>query len=202
MLFKYFTFLIYSPRGMSDNAARSRRLLGACKNGNPEFTRILADQIIAKQEFTFFHNSILVPIPRSAPTIEGAVFPTKVIADTLLKKGLGIGVSTCLRRVIAIPKSSGQYSANTRNSVQTHLSSLSVKPEIITESDLVLIDDVLTLGRTSLASAIKLHEAFPEKNIRIFCPFRTRSFEDSNTLVDISKGEMILSSNGKVILPD
>ncbi|MBB6370073.1 hypothetical protein HNP36_001126 [Chryseobacterium shigense] len=70
------------------------------------------------------------------------------------------------------------------------------------ESNLILIDDVLTLGRTAMASAIKLHKAFPEKNIKIFCPFRTRSFEDLNMLVKIEHGEMILSPYNKVILPD
>jgi hypothetical protein len=202
MRFDYFTFLIYSPRGGSENAAKSRRLLGACKNGNSEFSRILAGQIIENNESSFFDNSVLVPIPRSTPTVEGAVFPSNVIAETLVRNGLGNGVSACLKRMVAIPKSSGQYSAETRNSVQTHLDSLSVEPELIMEPNLILIDDVLTLGRTAMASAIKLKESFPEKNIRIFCPFRTRGFEDLNILVKIEHGEMILSPYNKVILPD
>lgn len=202
MHFDFFTFLIYSPRGSSENAAKSRRLLGACKNGNQDFSRILAGQIIENNESSFFDNSVLVPIPRSTPTVEGAVFPSNVIAKTLVRNGLGNSVSACLKRMVAIPKSSGQYSAETRNSVQTHLDSLLVEPELIMEPNLILIDDVLTLGRTAMASAIKLHEAFPEKSIKIFCPFRTRGFEDLNILVKIEHGEMILSPYNKVILPD
>jgi predicted amidophosphoribosyltransferase len=202
MHFDYFTFLIYSPRGSSENAAKSRRLLGGCKNGNADFSRTLAGQIIEKNESSFFDHSVLVPVPRSTPTVEGAVFPSKVIAETLVGNGLGNHVSACLKRITPIPKSSGQYSAEARNSVQTHLDSLSVEPELIMESDLILIDDVLTLGRTAMASAIKLKESFPEKNIKIFCPFRTRSFEDRDILVKIEHGEMILSPHNKVILPD
>ena len=195
-------FLSIPPRGSSENATKSRRLLGACKNGNSEFSRILTGQIIEKNESSFFDNSVLVPIPRSTPTVEGAVFPSNVIAETLVRNGLGNGVSACLKWIVAIPKSSRQYSAETRNSVQAHLDSLSVESKLIMEPNLILIDDVLTLGRTAMASAIKLHEAFPEKNIKIFCSFRTRSFEDSNTLVKIEHGEMILSPYNKVILPD
>ncbi|MBB6370074.1 hypothetical protein [Chryseobacterium shigense] len=75
MHFDFFTFLIYSPRGSSENAAKSRRLLGACKNGNPDFSRILAGQIIENNESSFFDNSVLVPIPRSTRLLRELYFP-------------------------------------------------------------------------------------------------------------------------------
>lgn len=202
MRFDYFTYFVYSPRGNSENAKKSRGLLGICKNGNSDFSGTLANEIIRNSESAFFENSILVPVPRSSPTVEGAVFPSGVIAEALIKKNLSNGISTCLKRVNAIPKSSSQYSAETRNTVQTHLDSLAVNPEIILDPNIILIDDVLTLGRTAMASALKLQEVFPEKTIKIFCPFRTRSFEDNNILVKVEHGQMILSPYNKVILPD
>jgi len=62
--------------------------------------------------------------------------------------------------------------------------------------------DVFTLGRTAMASAIKLREVYPDKEIKIFAPFRTRSFNDNNILVEIDHQEMILSPYDKVILPN
>jgi len=39
---------------------------------------------------------------------------------------------------------------------------------------LVLVDDVITKGRTILAAAIRLHEAFPNADIRAFALVRTK----------------------------
>jgi len=40
----------------------------------------------------------------------------------------------------------------------------------------VLVDDVITKGRTILAAAIRLHEAFPNADIRAFALIRTMGF--------------------------
>ncbi len=203
MLFDFHTILVYSPSGNSLTAIDSRTLLGACKNGNINFAQNLSKKIFElKQEF-FFENSVFVPVPRSTPLMVGAVYPSKILAETLVSNGLGNGVYECLKRTKAIPKSSSQFSADSRNSVQTHLNSISVSSLIISEPTIIVIDDVLTLGRTTMASAIKLKEAYPDKEIKIFSPFRTRSFGGyEDILIDVQHGEMILSSNDKVILPD
>lgn len=133
----------------------------------------------------------------------GAVFPSKILAEGLMSHGIGSSVFESLQRTVAIQKSSSQYTAELRNSVQTHLDSIQATPLFIPEPTIIIIDDVLTLGRTAMASAMKMKEIYPEKEIKIFSPFRTRSlgrYED--VLVDIQHGEMILSPNGKVILPD
>ena len=202
MHFKYFTFLVYSPRGQSEKASQSRNLAGKCKNGDILFAELLADEIIKEGEQSFFKDTVLIPAPRSAPLTKGAVFPTKVLADKFVMKGLGNGVYECIQRIKPIPKSSSQYSAETRNSVRTHLDSLALNNIIIPETTIIIVDDILTLGRTSMACALKLSEIYSEKEIKIFCPFRTRSFEDNNILKDIRFGEMTLSNNEKVILPD
>ena len=43
----------------------------------------------------------------------------------------------------------------------------------ITPENVVLIDDVVTKGRTLLAAATRLHEAFPGAQIRAFALLRT-----------------------------
>ncbi|MBV8852392.1 MAG: hypothetical protein JOY91_03270 [Sinobacteraceae bacterium] len=40
----------------------------------------------------------------------------------------------------------------------------------------MLIDDVVTKGRTLLAAAMRLHESFPQASIQAFALFRTMSF--------------------------
>lgn len=108
----------------------------------------------------------------------------------------------CLVRKFAIPKSSSAPAASTRTKLSEIIDSLGVKSHAFEEENLVIIDDVLTLGRNSMAAALKLSDAYPDKNIKIFAAFRTRGV-DQSTLVEIKKGEMRLNrSQTDVILPD
>ncbi|MDH0675590.1 hypothetical protein N5D03_13685 [Empedobacter sp. GD03861] len=203
MSFKFMTLLKYSSKGNSENAKKSKVLVGLCKNGNISFAENVSSKIKELNAENYFDDSVLIPIPRSSPLVPGAVFPSKILSDNLVKNGLGNSVYPILNRVKSITKSSNNYSAETRPTIPTHLDSLSVDPIIILESTLILIDDVFTLGRTAMASAIKLKENFPNKDIKIFCPFRTRSFLDDNILVSLEMGEMTLSIDGNgVKLPN
>ncbi|HFI4797914.1 phosphoribosyltransferase [Elizabethkingia anophelis] len=202
MRFEYLTFLRYSPRGTSEKAKQSRLYLGKCKNGALEFNQNLVKAIKSANISDYFDGATLVPVPRSTLTLPESFLPTEVIANVLVDNRIGNSVSLCLNRIKPIPKSSGQYNAGERNSVQTHLDSLDVTSLIIPEDKIIIVDDVLTLGRTAMAAAIKLKKAYPDKEIKIFSPFRTRGFHDDNVLTDIKKGYMELSPFGKVILPD
>ncbi|MGV1021392.1 hypothetical protein ACTS9V_17410 [Empedobacter falsenii] len=197
------TILTFSPRGKSENAEKSKILVGYCKNGNISFAKNVSSKIKELHAEDYFKDSGLIPIPRSSPLVQGAVFPSKILADNLVENGLGSSVYPILNRIKSITKSSNNYSAEKRNTIPIHLDSLSVEPIIILEPTLILIDDVFTLGRTAMASAIKLKEIFPDKDIKIFCPFRTRSFSDDNVLVSLESGEMNLSTDGNgVRLPN
>ena len=178
MRFKYLTFLRYSPRGGSENAQRSRGIMGKYKNADEEHITYLAKRIKEEGKSVFFDNAILVPVP-----------------------GIGKSTSVLLERFKAIEKSSSQYTAAKRNKVPDHLNSIKVTLALIDTPTIILVDDVLTLGRTSMACALLLKKAYPHKEIKIFCPFRTRSFEDNNTLLDIKEGEMIWDGHD-VKLPD
>ena len=102
----------------------------------------------------------LVPVPRSAPLTDGALWPAKVIADILAASGLGAGVLPCIDRVTAVRKSSSSP-AKERPSVAEHYDSLGVQADLMPPVQITLVDDVLTQGRTAIACALRLLEAFP-----------------------------------------
>ena len=63
-----------------------------------------------------------------------------------------------------------------------------------------MVDDILTLGRTSMASALELQKVYPDKEIKIFCAIRTRGWKEVDKIIDISRGTMHLAANGGVQL--
>ncbi|WP_159745848.1 MULTISPECIES: phosphoribosyltransferase [Chryseobacterium] len=107
-----------------------------------------------------------------------------------------------LLRTHAIPKSSGNFTAATRPTFETNLNSLSIQPQLVTEKNIIIVDDFLTLGRSTLAAALKVKKAFPDKEVKIFSAFRTRG-NDLNVFVDPQQGTMSLNAaQNDVILPD
>jgi len=106
---------------------------------------------------------------------------------TLVNNGVGESVADCLKRNYVIPKSSVQFHADTRNTVQSHQESLEVTPILITGPTIIVVDDILTLDRTSMASVLELKKVYPNKEIKIFCVIRTRSWKDLKNIIDISR---------------
>lgn len=86
--------------------------------------------------------------------------------------------------------------------MQAQQDSLVVTPVLIIEPTIIIVDDILTLGRTSMASALELQKVYPDKEIKIFCAIRTRSWKEVATIIDISRGSVHLTFNGGVQLPD
>jgi orotate phosphoribosyltransferase len=60
-----------------------------------------------------------------------------------------------------------------RPSVDLHFESLRMSTAAIQPAGIVLVDDVITLGRTMLAAAARAREAFPQVRIRGFALLRT-----------------------------
>ncbi|MBS0251554.1 MAG: hypothetical protein JSR78_10890 [Proteobacteria bacterium] len=121
---------------------------------------------------------MLVPVPRSAPLADGALWPAKVIADILAAGGFGGAVLPCIERSSAVRKSSSSP-AKERPSVAEHYESLAVPPRLIRPAQITLVDDVLTQGRTVFACAMRLAEAFPDAQIRCFAMVRTQGFVEN-----------------------
>ena len=97
------------------------------------------------------------------------IVPAEVLNTGPLK---GSVVWPTLQRTRAVPKSAFAAPGQ-RPEVQFHVESLAVTDPLIPPGPLLLVDDVVTKGRTLLACATALATAFPGVEIRGFALIRT-----------------------------
>lgn len=211
MKFKFSTILEYSPRGTSKTSEYSRKIVGSIKNVNVKIIRRITEIIktdpkalpILKQ----LEMAVLVPVPRSEPLLPGALWPTKSICDIFISTGLGKQVVPMIKRAKKVPKSSLSYSGTQRPSVKTHLESFAINTTgdlLIDLSKIVILDDVLTLGRTSVACAVFLKQHYPDSHITLLSLVRTRSLVNNIEkirVINIQEANYN-SASASVSLPD
>jgi predicted amidophosphoribosyltransferase len=138
----------------------------------------------------FGTTDILVPVPGSAPTVAGGPWAAKHLAAALVNEGLGGAAWSGLRRVSAVRKSA-TAAPGERPTVNVHYESFFIERPAIPPERIVLIDDVVTKGRTLLAAATRVHEAFPCAQIRAFALVRTMGLVTGiQRLLDPCKGEI------------
>jgi adenine/guanine phosphoribosyltransferase-like PRPP-binding protein len=95
-----------------------------------------------------------------------------------------------LRRVRAVRKS-GTAPPGGRPTVDAHYESFRIEDTPTPPDSVVLVDDVITKGRTLLAAAARVHEAFPGAQIRAFALLRTMGLIPGvEHLLDPCKGEI------------
>lgn len=190
----------YHPRGNSDFAKQSQEICGRIKAGDAKV--IVSTFACLKTPGNMLEDfldseSTLVPVPRSAPLIGNALWPAKVIADLLIEQGYGKEVYPCLVRTTAITKSSLHYDSDSRPLVTEHYKSLGVSPDLRpAPTKITLIDDVMTMGRTTSACAQRLMEAFPEVQIKILTMVRTEQ-KDLTELYGPFTGKITTYNSGK-----
>lgn len=199
--FEYGTFANYSPRGTSELSKRSRGTCGAIKAGRITIIQSAIPHLRASKSEVlspFLAPDVtLVPVPRSSPLAEGALWPSKVICDVLVEEGFGREVMPFLARTRALPKSS-QSPAADRPLVPDHMDSITVEPIMFQPDKITLVDDVLTMGRTTYACAQLLSDACPNAEIRIFAMIRTQGLqEDVEQIVDPATGVIVGYPSGK-----
>ena len=124
----------------------------------------------------FAPDVVLVPVPGSAPACEGRSSALH-LARVLESLGLGMRVWPGLRRAYAVRKSATAPSA-ARPSVREHYESFAVALPALPLPRILLIDDVITKGRTALAAAARLRTVLPDTDIRAFALIRTLGFAD------------------------
>ncbi len=169
---------VYSPAGVGEICERSRLLRELLKEGNARFMSGYAarvhEQMLDSPQLAGFLTAadLLVPVPGSAPGSGQGRYVAARLAEALLRQGLGRGTWNGLKRIRPVKKSA-TASPRARPSVVSHYESFSIESLPHAPHSLVLIDDVVTKGRTLFAAAVRLHEAFPGANIRAFALLRT-----------------------------
>jgi hypothetical protein len=192
----YASCYVYSPGGTGAMCERSRRLLGLLKSGDAAFMLKYAlrvrQQAADSPPLTGFFDStdVLIPVPGSAPRVAGSKWTAEHLAVALVNEGLGGAAWAGLRRVRAVPKSA-TAAPGERPTVNLHYESFVIDHETMSPEGILLIDDVITKGRTLLAAANRMHEAFPSARIRAFALVRTLGLVSGvQRLLDPCRGEI------------
>jgi pyrimidine operon attenuation protein/uracil phosphoribosyltransferase len=187
---------VYSPSGTCPTSERSRLLRATLKACDEEFlhryaarVRQQADSHPAFAEL-FGPRSVLIPVPGSAPRSRATRWVAEGLARALAREGLGATVWTGLQRVRPVRKSA-TADCGKRPTVATHYRSFAIDAGFAPPEECVLIDDVVTKGRTMLAAAARMHDAFPTARIRAFALLRTMGMvAEVERLIEPCQGEI------------
>ena len=192
----YASCYVYSPAGTGAVCERSRLLRALLKAGDATFMRKYAVRVRQQAKDSpllagfFDATDVLVPVPGSAPYIAGGLWAAEHLAVALVNEGLGAAAWTGLRRIRAVRKSA-TAAPGERPTVNLHYESFVIERPTTPPERIVLIDDVVTKGRTLLAAASRVHEAFPCAQIRAFALVRTQGLISGvQQLLDPCKGEI------------
>jgi hypothetical protein len=187
---------VYSPAGVGAICERSRLLRDFLKAGDARFMARYAVQVHQQSQDPmqlagFFRpDDVLVPVPGSTPKSSAALWVAADLADALAREGLGALAWRGLHRVIAVRKS-GTAARGARPTVALHYESLLMDHPPIAPQSVVLIDDVITRGRTLLAAATRVHEVLPNARIRAFALLRTMGLiTDVKRLLEPCRGKI------------
>jgi predicted amidophosphoribosyltransferase len=122
---------------------------------------------------------VLIPIPASEPSRPNREYLPDRLTDAFVAEGLARNAWKGLRRVRAVAKSATSAPGR-RPTVRIHYESFCVMPglELPRDARFLLIDDVVSKGRTLLAAAMRLHVSFPQARISAFALLRTLGFKD------------------------
>ena len=147
------------------------------KSGNlmSEAIAKMMKEKLAKYPFSDYFNEdvTLIPIPKSSLPQKDELWVPKRITRALSEQGLGKS-EECLVRETPLPRSS-RVSAADRPKAFQHFDSLKVRELLFKPKEIVLVDDVITRGATSLGTVNRVSEAFPTAKIRVFAALRTIS---------------------------
>ena len=186
---------VYSPTGASAVCRRSRLLCALLKAGDSGFLLKYAMRVrqqVAEQAPLagyFSPSAVLIPVPGSLPQVPELTNAASHLAHALLEAGLGLDIWSGLRRVQAVPKSA-TAAPGARPTVAHHYDSFAVEAAR-PPREVLLVDDIVTKGRTLLAAAARVQEAFPRAHIRAFALLRTMGFAAGvNRLLEPCVGEI------------
>lgn len=176
----YGTLLSYSPRGSGEISVRSRDVCYAIKNDSAGMIGKAVRELLkhTPEIFSeFFDNDTeLVPVPRSSPLTEGALWPSLEICNAVKEAGLAASVQPYLNRVSRVTKSASAAVGNRPGAPEHFESIASSRMGDVLPRNLLLVDDVITRGDTIMGCAARLRESFPNATVRAFGLVRTKGF--------------------------
>jgi hypothetical protein len=170
---------IYSPRAAGWLAESSRELCARVKSSDPlwlpRYAGFVYRNSLANRQLAalFARDAVLVPVPGSGRS--GETWAAFRLAVALSEVGFALRIWTGLRRRYAVTKSATAPSA-ARPTVQQHYDSFEVVRVTTPIQRVVLIDDVITKGRTLLAAAARLRAELPFADVGGFALIRTQGF--------------------------
>lgn len=135
----------------------------------------------------FAKDATLVPVPGSSRSL-GAPWAAWQLAVALRELGLAREIWTALERRTPVTKSA-TAAVGQRPTVWQHYDSMLVTaaPRPLPQK-VVLIDDVITKGRTLLAAAAHLRHVLPLADVRAFALVRTLGFSRVECLLEPCEG--------------
>jgi predicted amidophosphoribosyltransferase len=187
---KFASFLSYCPRGDTKEVKRSQDLVRQVKEnrfvrsgGRDEPVASLVARRLRERALPFASEFLrtdvaLVPVPRSARRVSGALWPGQEIAESLRAEGFGMEVLPCLTRAVPVPKAATSRSEE-RPKARAHFESLELLDPLSLPAKVTLVDDVVTRGAQLFDAAWRIWAARPDVEVRAFVVIRTMSaFED------------------------
>jgi len=199
------SLLSYSPRGSSEVAKQSQTARNNLKTDAhlprlnmtmTEYVGELTKKIISNYPFSklFEKKPILVPMPKSSLMRTGDLWVPQRIAIELNKRECGGEVIECIYRKTFLPKSSTS-NAKDRPTAFQHFNSMGIQTNLLSDpKEVLLVDDIITRGATTLGAANRVYLTFPKANIRVFAALRAVTPPDVFTHIFDSKIGSITSS--------
>jgi hypothetical protein len=175
---------VYAPRGEGLVSAGARLLCQRVKASDPiwlpRYARCVVELAARQPSFArlFGPDAWLVPVPGCAPCAN-MYWAAWQLATALRELGLASRVWTGLQRHSPVRKSATALRGE-RPTVYEHFASFSMSeaPPAPT-ARMILVDDVITRGRTLLAAATRLRCGLPHTDVRAFAMVRTLGFLSS-----------------------
>src|SRR5258708_12865131 len=168
---------VYSTAGESAVCARSRLLRAFLKDGDARFMVKYAVRVRQQSDPSsllagfFLSDDVLVPVPRRRPKTGGTSAAAE-LGHALVREGVGSAAWLGLRRICAVRKSATSAKGQ-RPTVARHYGSFRLEPSALRLQNVVLVDDVVTKGRTLLPAAARVREPIPAAHVRAFAFLRT-----------------------------
>lgn len=183
MYFDFFSLIACGDNLKQEDYEKSKRLRDKFKRADKTVLLQFAQFILREKYEDFFEGACLVPVPRSSKDMDEALKPSKALCEALLHAGIGSSLQDILIRSKSLRQSSQFTSAVDRPSLDEHLSSIVVKPELIGNKLIIVVDDVITQGRTSFACAKHLAAIYPDKTIKIFAAVKSSKFDQHQSII-------------------